>query len=128
MDKDKLESIGKDILDVAFEMHTQFGSGLLEKAYRVILCAELRRRGHTVEEEKVCGLEFNGVHYDNMFRIDLLVDDCIVVELKSVARMEPVFSKQCLTYLRFLSLKLGYVINFGMTSLKDGISRVVNSL
>lgn len=128
MDREKIEAVGKDILDVAFEMHTQFGSGLLEKAYRVILAAELRRRGHKVEEEKICGIDFNGNHYDNMFRVDLLVDETIVVELKSLPRMEPVFSKQCLTYLRFMNLKLGYVINFGMPSLKDGISRVVNSL
>ena len=128
MDKEEIEAIGKDILNVAFELHTKFGSGLLEKAYRTIMSAELRRRGHKVEEEKVCGIEFNGIYYDNMFRMDMLVDECIVVELKSVVRMELVFAKQCLTYMRFADLKLGYVINFGMSSLKDGIVRVVNSL
>jgi iron complex transport system substrate-binding protein len=63
-----------------------------------------------------------------MFRVDLLVDDCIVVELKSVSRREPVFAKQCLTYLRLLDKRLGYVINFGMPSLKDGIERIVNNI
>ena len=123
-----IEKTGKDILDSAFAIHTQFGSGLLEKAYRVILAAELRRLGHIVEEEKTCGLTFNDVTYENMFRVDLLVDDAVIVELKSVNRNEPVFAKQCLTYLRFLDKRLGFVINFGMPSLQDGIERIVNNL
>ncbi len=123
-----IEKIGKDILDTAFAIHTQFGSGLLEKAYRVILAAELRRLGHIVEEEKTCGLTFNEITYENMFRVDLLVDDAVIVELKSVNRNEPVFAKQCLTYLRFLDKRLGFVINFGMPSLQDGIERIVNNL
>ena len=123
-----IEKIGKDILDTAFAIHTQFGSGLLEKAYRVILAAELRRLGHSVEEEKTCGLTFNEITYENMFRVDLLVDEAVIVELKSVNRNEPVFAKQCLTYLRFLDKRLGFVINFGMPSLQDGILRIVNNL
>ena len=123
-----VEKIGKDILDAAFAIHSRFGSGLLEKAYRIILSTELRRMGHVVEEEKSCGFLFNGVAYEYMFRVDMLVDDVIVVELKSVARREPVFAKQCLTYLRLLDKRLGFVINFGMPSLKDGIERIVNKL
>ena len=123
-----IEKIGKDILDAAFAIHSRFGSGLLEKAYRIILSTELRRMGHVVEEEKSCGFLFNGVAYENMFMVDMLVDDVIVVELKSVARREPVFAKQCLTYLRLLDKRLGFVINFGMPSLKDGIERIVNKL
>ena len=123
-----IEKIGKDILDAAFAIHSRFGSGLLEKAYRIILSTELRRMGHVVEEEKSCGFLFNGVAYENMFRVDMLVDDAIVIELKSVARREPVFAKQCLTYLRLLDKRLGFVINFGMPSLKDGIERIVNKL
>ena len=107
---------------------TRFGSGLLEKAYRVILATELKRLGHKVEEEKVCGFSYNGQDYQNMFRVDLLVDDTIVVELKSVSRREPVFAKQCLTYLRLLDKDLGFVINFGVPSLKDGVERVVNNI
>ena len=94
----------------------------------MILVTELRRLGHKVEEEKVCGFSYNGQEYQNMFRVDLLVDDSIVVELKSVSRREPVFAKQCLTYLRLLDRCLGFVINFGMPSLKDGIERVVNNI
>lgn len=123
-----IEKIGRDILDTSFAIHTQFGSGLLEKAYRVILAAELRRLGHIVEEEKTCGLTFNEITYENMFRVDLLVDEAVIVELKSVNRNEPVFAKQCLTYLRFLDKRLGFVINFGMPSLQDGIERIVNNL
>ena len=123
-----IEKIGKDILDAAFTIHSRFGSGLLEKAYRIILSTELRRMGHVVGEEKSCGFSFNGIAYENMFRVDMLVDDVIVVELKSVVRREPVFAKQCLTYLRLLDKRLGFVINFGMPSLKDGIERIVNKL
>jgi GxxExxY protein len=123
-----IEKIGKDVLDSAFAIHSSFGSGLLEKAYRIFLAAELRRLGHSVEEEKNGTVVFNGTSYENMFRVDLLVDDAVVVELKSVSRDEPVFAKQCLTYLRLLDKRLGYVINFGMPSLKDGIQRVVNNL
>ena len=123
-----IESIGKDILDCAYAIHTRFGSGLLEKAYRVILATELKRLGHKVEEEKVCGFSYNGQDYQNMFRVDLLVDDTIVVELKSVSRREPVFAKQCLTYLRLLDKHLGFVINFAVPSLKDGVERVVNNI
>ena len=123
-----IEKTGKDVLDSAFAIHSRFGSGLLEKAYRIFLAAELRRLGHSVEEEKNGTVVFNGTSYENMFRVDLLVDDAVVVELKSVSRNEPVFAKQCLTYLRLLDKRLGYVINFGMPSLKDGIQRVVNNL
>ena len=123
-----IEKIGKDVLDSAFAIHSRFGSGLLEKAYRIFLAAELRRLGHSVEEEKNGTVVFNGTSYENMFRVDLLVDDTIVVELKSVCRNELVFAKQCLTYLRLLDKRLGYVVNFGMPSLKDGIQRVVNNL
>ena len=123
-----IEKIGKDVLDSAFAIHSRFGSGLLEKAYRIFLAAELRRLGHSVEEEKNGTVVFNGTSYENMFRADLLVDDAVVVELKSFSRNEPVFAKQCLTYLRLLDKRLGYVVNFGMPSLKDGIQRVVNNL
>ena len=123
-----IEKIGKDVLDSAFAIHSRFGSGLHEKAYRIFLAAELRRLGHSVEEEKNGTVVFNGTSYENMFRVDLLVDDAVVVELKSVSRNEPVFAKQCLTYLRLLDKRLGYVVNFGMPSLKDGIQRVVNNL
>ena len=122
-----IEGIGKDVLDTAFAIHSRFGSGLLEKAYRVVMAGELRRRGHDVEEEKTCGFCYNGIQYENMFRVDLLVGGSVVVELKSVPRMEPVFAKQCLTYLRLLDKRLGYVVNFGMPSLKDGIVRLVNT-
>ena len=126
MGKEDIEVIGKAILDSAFSIHTRFGSGLLEKAYRVVLAGDLRRQGFIVEEEKTQGFVFNGLNYESMLRIDLLVEGKVVVELKSVPRMESVFAKQCLTYLRLSNLKLVYVINFGMPSLKDGIVRLVN--
>lgn len=124
----EIEKVGKEILDVSFAIHSHFGSGLLEKAYRIVLAQEPRRGGHCVDEEKSCGFSYNGVAYEDMFRVDLLVDDAVVVELKSISKNEAVFAKQCLTYLRLLDKRLGFVINFGMPSLMDGIERVANNL
>ena len=123
---DSIEKTGKAILDSAFSIHMKFGSGLLEKAYRVILANDLRQKGHSVSEEVEGGFELDGIYYERMYRVDLLVDDAVIVELKSVPRIEPVFMKQCLTYMRFMDKKLGFVINFGMPLLKDGINRVIN--
>ena len=116
-----IEAIGKDILDCAYAIHSRFGSGLLEKAYRVILATELRRLGHKVEEEKVCGFSYNGQSYENMFRLDLLVDDKVIIELKSVESISTLHFKQLRTYLRLMNLHQGWLINFGEEDFADGI-------
>ena len=81
-----IEKIGENILGAAFAIHSRFGSGLLERAYRIFLASELRRLGHCVEEEMSGSIQFNGISCENMFRVDLPVDDVVAVELKSVSR------------------------------------------
>ena len=118
--------ISGDVLDAAIKIHRAFGPGLLESVYESLLSIELEKRGHKVERQKWITFEYEGVRLENAFRLDLLVDDTIIVELKSTEQMNPVFVKQVKTYLVIMKLHLGLVVNFGMETLRDGFSRVVN--
>ena len=122
----QLEKVAKKVLDTAYGIHTKFGSGLLENAYQIILATELRKFGFKVETEKDCSFSYNGTDYHHAYRIDMLINDELILELKSCKEMSQVFAKQLLTYLRLSGHRLGFVINFGMDSLKHGIVRVVN--
>jgi iron complex transport system substrate-binding protein len=94
--------------------------------YEVILARELERLGRTVERQKSVAIEYEGIRFEEGFRVDLVIDDCFLVELKSVEQMLPVHGKQMLTYLRLRRLRLGLLINFGAERLKDGLKRVAN--
>lgn len=118
--------ISGDVLDAAIKIHRAFGPGLLESVYESLLSIELEKRGHKVERQKWITFEYEGVRLENAFRLDLLVDDTIIVELKSTEQMSPVFMKQVKTYLVIMKLHLGLVVNFGMETLRDGYARVVN--
>ena len=118
--------ISGDVLDAAIKIHRAFGPGLLESVYESLLSIELEKRGHKVERQKWITFEYEGVRLENAFRLDLLVDDTIIVELKSTEQMNPVFMKQVKTYLVIMKLHLGLVVNFGMETLRDGYVRVVN--
>lgn len=118
--------ISGDVLDAAYKIHTRFGPGLLESVYESLLAIELGKRGHKVERQKWISFEYEGVKLENAFRLDLLVDDSVVVELKSTEQMNPVFMKQVKTYLAIMELHLGLVVNFGLATIKDGFVRVVN--
>lgn len=118
--------ISGDVLDAAIKIHKQFGPGLLESVYETLLAIELRKRGHTVETQQPVSFEYEGVRIDNAFRLDMLVDGKVVVELKSTEQMHPVFAKQVKTYLVVLKLHLGLVVNFGLVTVKDGFVRIVN--
>ena len=118
--------ISGDVLDAAIKIHKQFGPGLLESVYETLLAIELRKRGHTVETQQPVSFEYEGVRIDNAFRLDMLVDGKVVVELKSSELMHPVFAKQVKTYLVVLKLHLGLVVNFGLATVKDGFVRIVN--
>ena len=115
-----------DILDAAIKIHRRFGPGMLESVYEQLLEIELRKRGHKVERQKPISFEYEGVMLENAFRLDMLVDGMVVVELKSVEKMNPVFMKQLKTYLVITNLKVGVVVNFGMSTLKEGFVRFVN--
>ena len=122
----ELNDISGDIVDAAVAIHRRFGPGLLESAYELVLVAELRRRGHRVESQVPISLEYEGLKVENAFRIDVLVDNQVIVELKSTESFAPVHAKQLKTYLVLADRRLGLLLNFGMESMKDGIKRILN--
>ena len=122
-----LNDISGQILDASLKLHQKLGPGLLESVYHAVLARELDRRGLAVEVHRTIPFEFEGMRFDHGLCIDLLVDQRIVVELKSVEKLAPVHFKQVLTYLRLLDLRVGLLINFGAASLKEGFHRIVNN-
>jgi GxxExxY protein len=116
------------VVDVAFQVHKHFGPGLLESVYEAVMKRELQKRGLHVDSQVPIPVEWDGVHLEVGFRADLIVDRCVVVELKSLESIHPVHKKILLTYLKITELRLGLLINFGTELIKDGISRVVNNL
>jgi len=120
--------VSKLILDAAFKVHSNTGPGLLESVYEVLLAYELRKRGINVQRQAPISIQYDGVKFDEGFRADLLVDDKVIVELKSVESLNPVHAKQVLTQLRLSGRKLGLLINFGEEHLKHGIKRIANGL
>ena len=122
MDENK---ITHEILDSAYKVHSALGPGLLESAYKSCLAYELRKKGLKVEEEKSLPLIYEEVKLDCGYRIDLLVEDKIIVELKTVDFLIAVHTAQVLTYLRFSGKHIGLLINFNVKSLKEGIKRLI---
>lgn len=120
--------IAKEVVDVAYHMHSDLGPGLLESVYEVIMAHELRQRGLYVETQVQMSLQYHGVDLEYAYRLDLLVEDRVIVELKSVEEVAPVHKKQLLTYLKLADKRLGLLINFGAVRIKDGITRTVNGL
>ncbi|MBV9998133.1 MAG: GxxExxY protein [Verrucomicrobia bacterium] len=120
------DAIGTILLDSAFRIHRKLGPGLLESAYETILAYELKRNGLKVQRQVVIPIVYETIVLPNGYRADIMVEDRVVVEVKSSESLQPVHSKQLLTYLRLANKRLGYVLNFGEYSLKDGISRVIN--
>lgn len=118
--------ISKNVLDAAFLVHTKLGPGLLESVYEVVLAHELRKLGLSSERQKPMPITYDGIQFDEAFRADIVVENKVVVELKSVSAMTPVHAKQVLTQLRLSGLKLGLLINFGEARLNNGIKRLIN--
>ncbi|MGI9114304.1 MAG: GxxExxY protein [Chthoniobacterales bacterium] len=118
--------ISKLVLDTAFVVHTKLGPGLLESVYEVVLAHELRKRKLDVERQKPMPITYDGIRFDEAFRSDLVIDRKVIVELKSVDQLTRVHAKQLLTQLRLSGLKLGLLINFGETRLKNRINRIIN--
>jgi GxxExxY protein len=123
-----LNGISGLIVDAAVSVHTKLGPGLLESVYARILAHELGKRGLSVESEVPVPVVYDGLKFEEGFRADLIVENSIVVELKSVETLAPVHSKQLLTYLKLLNFRLGLLLNFGAPLLKDGIKRIANGL
>jgi GxxExxY protein len=123
-----VEKLAATAIDCGLSIHRELGQGLLESAYEAILAHELTKCGLYVECQKAVPIIYDGVAIDAGFRIDILVERQLVIELKSVERLAPVHGKQILTYLRFMNLPLGLLMNFGAPMFKDGLKRVVNGL
>ena len=123
-----LDSITGEIVDAALKLHQGLGPGLLESVYETVLARDLERRGLRAVRQKGIAFKYDGMQFNEGLRVDLLVEDQVVIEIKSVERSLPVHSKQVLTYLRLLNLPVGFLINFGAPTLKEGLTRVVNHL
>jgi GxxExxY protein len=114
------------IIDSSIKIHKDLGPGLLESVYEMVLAKELTERGFHVERQVPVNFSFNGMNFDDGFRIDLFVEREVVVELKSIERLAPVHFKQLQTYLRLVKVSVGLLINFGGATLMEGVRRVVN--
>ena len=118
--------IGKIIVDCAFRVHQKLGPGLLESVYEVALAHEIKKHGLSVERQVPIPVVYEDLHFDEGFRADIIVGGLVIIELKSVEQIHPVYKKQLLTYLKLTDMRLGYLINFGAELIKDGLSRVSN--
>ncbi|PQA94202.1 GxxExxY protein [Chryseobacterium piscicola] len=116
------------IIGAALDVHKTLGVGLLESAYEVALAYELRELGFEVKSQVVLPLKYKCEVIDNAYRVDLIVEDMVIIEVKSVLEIHPIFYSQVLTYLKLTNIKLGLLINFNTPLVKDGIHRIVNKL
>jgi GxxExxY protein len=124
--RSELNKLTGEIVDAAYHVHRALGPGLLESVYEQVLARALERRGLRAARQIPISFDYDGMTFDEVCRADLLVNDCVVVEVKSVERFAPVHPKQLLTYLRLLRLPVGLLINFGAPTLKEGIRRIAN--
>ncbi len=124
----KENEIGTIVVESAIAIHRELGPGLLESVYEVVLEYELSRRGLSVKRQLPIPIEYRGMRFDEGFRADMLVEDKVILELKSVGKATPAHKKQVQTYLRLTGCKLGYLLNFGEALMKNGITRLVNRL
>jgi GxxExxY protein len=121
----EIERVAQEIVDAAFKIHSKVGPGLLESTYQTLMIYERTKRGLVVEQEVPVPLIYEEVRLDAGYRLDLLVNGCVIVEIKAVDRLHPVHEAQVITYLKLLNKRLGILINFNVKLIKDGIKRVV---
>lgn len=121
-----IEHIAADVIDIALRLHRDLGPGLLESVYELLLAAKLQDVGYAVARQVPIDVEFEGIRLNAAFKADLIVDQQLILEIKSVERLSGVHAKQLLTYLRLTKRPLGLLINFGGETLKEGLRRVVN--
>ena len=120
-----MERIAREIVDAAFKVHSALGPGLLESVYETCLEYELLKRGLRVERQKKVTIRYDDMELDDALRLDLLVEDLVLVEVKAVETMHPVFTAQTLTYLKLTDRRLAFLINFNVVRIKDGIKRLI---
>ena len=124
---DRLEELARIAVDCGYRLHRDVGPGLLESVYELLLAESLRDSGLLCDRQIAVPIRYNGVVIDNAFKADLLVEDMLLIELKSTERNHPVHGKQVLTYLRMMGLPLGLLMNFGQATFKGGLQRVANN-
>ena len=120
------EEIGRQVVDACIRVHSVLGAGLLEGVYEACLAYELEKRGLKVKRQMALSIVYDDLKVDNAFRIDLLVGDKVVIEIKAVDNLLPVHSAQLLSYLKLGRYKLGFLLNFNVVHMKNGIKRMVN--
>ncbi|WP_018952640.1 GxxExxY protein [Thioalkalivibrio sulfidiphilus] len=118
--------IGDLVVEIAVRVHSSLGPGLMESVYEVVMEHELRQKGLIVERQVPVEIQYRGLKFEDAFRADMIVEDKVILELKSVERLNNAHRKQLLTYLRLTGRKLGYVLNFGESLMRNGIARVIN--
>ena len=123
-----IEAVGQQVVDAAIKVHRALGPGLLESAYQHCLAYELRKRGLHVECEVQLPVIYDGVKIDAGYRVDMLIQDCVIIENKAVKALLPIHKAQLLTYLRLNDRRLGYLLNWHVPLMKQGIKRMVNKL
>ena len=120
-----VERVGKAVLDAAFKVHTALGPGLLESVYETCTAFETKESGLRVVTQVALPVVYRDIKMDAGLRPDMVVEDCVIVEFKSVDTMHPIFDAQLITYLKLTGIRLGFLINFNVVHLKDGIKRIV---
>lgn len=120
--------IGTEVVDAAIKVHSALGPGLLESVYETILASELQNRGLRIERQVSVPIIYNNIKFEEGFRADIIIENKVILELKSVEQLSKVHHKQLFTYLKLREIKLGYLLNFGASLMKDGIKRIVNGL
>jgi GxxExxY protein len=123
-----IEAVGREVVDAAIKVHRALGPGLLESAYQACLAYELRQRGLNVACEVVLPVVYEGMSIDAGYRLDMLVEECVIVENKTVETLLPVHQAQLLTYLKLRDCRLGFLLNWNVPLMKHGIKRLVNRL
>ncbi|HUD28328.1 MAG TPA: GxxExxY protein [Novosphingobium sp.] len=121
-----IDRLSAEVVDAALRIHRDLGPGLLESVYETVLAASIQRSGWRVDRQKPVDIRFEGLHFPGAFRADLIVDDRLIVEIKSVEQLSRLHGKQLLTYLRLLDQPVGLLLNFGGETMKSGIRRIVN--
>ncbi len=122
-----IDDITRDVIGVAMNIHRELGPGLLESVYEAILAGKLIKMGYKVDRQKPVDIHFEDLHIESAFRVDILVDDRLVVEVKSVDQIHKVHAKQLLTYLRLMHQPVGLILNFNGETMREGIGRLVNN-
>jgi GxxExxY protein len=121
-----INDLTREVIGLAMRVHSALGPGLFENVYEIVLVGKLLEAGYAVQRQVPVDIEFEGTHFSNAFKIDILVDERLILEIKSIAALQPVHTKQLLTYLRLRNLHVGLILNFGGVTMAEGVVRVVN--